>query len=238
MKNQDFGKKLVEIRNAQGLTQENVAEMCNLTVRTIQRIESGVVRPRAYTIKVISEYLGFDFFETSNTGYDVKVNQSSNRQKRRFLYYLSDLFNLKTNAMKKISILTSSISVIVVTLLLISSEITAQSEISSKNSLNVIKNNDKSISRIEVSFSENLNLDSLINIQDRLNKLGIDMIYKELKFNDTGQLTRICINVDCNDGFKGGYCSGVESLKHQERLGFYRDYNDSKNPFGTGVIKK
>jgi transcriptional regulator with XRE-family HTH domain len=48
-----FGIKLVEIRKAKGLTQEEVAEKCKITVRTIQRIESGIVNPRAFTIKII-----------------------------------------------------------------------------------------------------------------------------------------------------------------------------------------
>ncbi|MBP8759699.1 MAG: helix-turn-helix transcriptional regulator, partial [Parabacteroides sp.] len=40
---------------AKGLTQEEVAEKCGITIRTIQRIESGLVEPRVYTIKIISE---------------------------------------------------------------------------------------------------------------------------------------------------------------------------------------
>lgn len=85
MKKQYFREKLIETRKARGLTQEEVAKKCKITVRTIQRIESGQVTPRVYTIKAISENLGIVFFETSN--YDVK-------------------FNLKINSMKKISILT------------------------------------------------------------------------------------------------------------------------------------
>ncbi len=68
METLDFGKKLIEVRKAKGLTQEEVAERCRVTTRTIQRIESGIVKPRAFTVKSISETLGFDFFETSYTG--------------------------------------------------------------------------------------------------------------------------------------------------------------------------
>lgn len=80
MEQPDFGKKLVEIRKVNGLTQDELAEKCKITVRTIQRIESGLVKPRAYTIKVLSDYLGVDFFEISNfTGDEVfKMNPSSN----------------------------------------------------------------------------------------------------------------------------------------------------------------
>ena len=63
MEKQAFGKKLLEVRKAKGLTQEEVAEKCGITIRTIQRIESGLVEPRVYTIKIISETIGFEFFE-------------------------------------------------------------------------------------------------------------------------------------------------------------------------------
>ena len=63
MEKLDFGTKLIDVRKAKGLTQDEVAEKCKITVRTIQRIESGAVKPRAFTIKIISDVLGFDFFE-------------------------------------------------------------------------------------------------------------------------------------------------------------------------------
>lgn len=111
MEKLDFGKKLIETREAKGLTQAEVAEMCKIATRTIQRIETGVVKPRAFTIKLISETLGFDYFETSNTGYDVKnENQDSNSENHNFLWYLKDLFNLKTNVMSKLFILTVILS--------------------------------------------------------------------------------------------------------------------------------
>jgi transcriptional regulator with XRE-family HTH domain len=111
MEKPDFGKKLIETREAKGLTQAEVAEMCKIATRTIQRIETGVVKPRAFTIKLISETLGFDFFETSYTGNDVKNdNQDSNSENHNFLWYLKDLFNLKTNAMSKLFILTVILS--------------------------------------------------------------------------------------------------------------------------------
>jgi serpin B len=106
MKNQDFREKLIEVRKTRGLTQEDVAKMCKVTVRTIQRLESGKVMPRAYTIKTISDNLGISFFETSN-GDEQKEEQQSNRKNQSIYWYANDLFNLKTNAMQKISILTT-----------------------------------------------------------------------------------------------------------------------------------
>ena len=60
MKQPQLGRKILELRKAKGLTQEELVEMCNLNVRTIQRIEAGEVTPRPYTIKAIFEVLGFD----------------------------------------------------------------------------------------------------------------------------------------------------------------------------------
>lgn len=60
MRQPQLGRKILELRKAKGLTQEELVEMCNLNVRTIQRIEAGEVTPRPYTIKVIFEVLGFD----------------------------------------------------------------------------------------------------------------------------------------------------------------------------------
>ena len=86
MEKQAFGKKLLEVRKAKGLTQEEVAEKCGITIRTIQRIESGLVEPRIYTIKIISETIGFEFFESSNTGNEVKSEkQNSNIDKHPIL---------------------------------------------------------------------------------------------------------------------------------------------------------
>lgn len=58
MKQPELGKKIAELRQSQGLTQEELVEKCNLNVRTIQRIEAGEVTPRNYTIKAIFDVLG------------------------------------------------------------------------------------------------------------------------------------------------------------------------------------
>ena len=58
MKQPELGKRISEMRKAKGLTQEELVELCNLNVRTIQRIEAGEVTPRSYTIKALFEALG------------------------------------------------------------------------------------------------------------------------------------------------------------------------------------
>ncbi len=61
MKQPQLGKHIAQLRQSQGLTQEELVEKCNISVRTIQRIESGDVTPRSYTIKTIFNALDYDY---------------------------------------------------------------------------------------------------------------------------------------------------------------------------------
>ncbi len=68
----NLGKKIVELRKAQGLTQKELVDKCNLNIRTIQRIESGEVTPRGYTLKLILttlNYQGEDLSTKKNNFY-------------------------------------------------------------------------------------------------------------------------------------------------------------------------
>jgi len=67
MNQPDLGIKVSELRQQKALTQEQLAERCEVSARTIQRIESGEVDPRAYTLHCLGEALEFDFGE-ENTG--------------------------------------------------------------------------------------------------------------------------------------------------------------------------
>lgn len=58
-----LGQKVSELRQLKGFTQEQLAEKCDVSTRTIQRIESGEVDPRAYTLQCLSDALKFDFGE-------------------------------------------------------------------------------------------------------------------------------------------------------------------------------
>lgn len=60
MRQPALGIKIAELRKAKGLTQEELVEKCNISVRTIQRIETGEVTPRSYTIKTILAALDYD----------------------------------------------------------------------------------------------------------------------------------------------------------------------------------
>jgi len=66
MNQPNLGLKVSELRQQKGLTQEQLAEVCEISPRTIQRIESGEVDPRAYTLNCLSTALEFDF-EEENT---------------------------------------------------------------------------------------------------------------------------------------------------------------------------
>ena len=63
MKQPQLGQKILELRKQKGFTQEELVAQCNINVRTIQRIEAGEVNPRSYTVKIILEVLGVDYFE-------------------------------------------------------------------------------------------------------------------------------------------------------------------------------
>ncbi len=63
MKQPDIGLKVAELRQSKGITQEQLAEYCEVSTRTIQRIESGEVEPRAFTRNNLSNVLEFDFGE-------------------------------------------------------------------------------------------------------------------------------------------------------------------------------
>ena len=69
MKQPDLGLKVTELRQEKGITQEQLAEHCEVSTRTIQRIESGEVDPRSFTINMLSEVLEFDFSK-DHTGSD------------------------------------------------------------------------------------------------------------------------------------------------------------------------
>ena len=57
----ELGKKLQELRQSKGTTQQEISEACNISMRTIQRIELGKVDPRPVTIKLILDHLGENY---------------------------------------------------------------------------------------------------------------------------------------------------------------------------------
>jgi transcriptional regulator with XRE-family HTH domain len=101
-----LGKKIAELRKAKGLTQEELVSKCKLTVRTLQRIESGVVTPRSYTIKMLFAALDYNVYNFSESDSKKRVYAFVQHKTEQFYKCVIDLFNLKTNTMKKVTILS------------------------------------------------------------------------------------------------------------------------------------
>jgi len=77
MKQPELGRKIVELRQQKGYTQEELVEQCNISVRTIQRIEAGEVSPRAYTIKTILAALDRDLDDLQQESvFETKVKEA------------------------------------------------------------------------------------------------------------------------------------------------------------------
>ncbi|AWH73896.1 transcriptional regulator [Dokdonia sp. Dokd-P16] len=77
MKQPELGQKILELRQQKGLTQEELVEQCNISVRTIQRIEAGETMPRIYTIKTILSALDRDLDDLQeDTVFEAKVKKA------------------------------------------------------------------------------------------------------------------------------------------------------------------
>jgi transcriptional regulator with XRE-family HTH domain len=99
MKQPELGKKISELRKAKGLTQEELVEKCNLSVRTLIRIEVGEVMPRSYTIKTIFYALDYNFYgssENSSNRFSITALIIAKWPGQLYRYVL-DLFKLKTS---------------------------------------------------------------------------------------------------------------------------------------------
>lgn len=70
-------QKIVNTRKQKGLTQEQLADLSNITVRTIQRIESGESTPRAFTLKAIASVLDISFEELVTDNDDDNLSNST-----------------------------------------------------------------------------------------------------------------------------------------------------------------
>jgi transcriptional regulator with XRE-family HTH domain len=110
----ELGRKIAELRKARGLTQEELVEKCNLSVRTLQRIESGEVSPRSYTLKLIFAALDYSVYDSPSPG------------TRLLFMQVANLFNLRKDTMKKLSVLSMAVAAIALILLALSADGSAQ----------------------------------------------------------------------------------------------------------------
>jgi transcriptional regulator with XRE-family HTH domain len=141
MKQPQLGEKILELRLAKGLTQTELAENCNLSLRTIQRIELAEVTPRSYTLKLIFKTLDFDGFNTGN---------------KNSLENSKGSFNLKKTVVRNILLLliTSLVSIIVFKLI---SNYKTQS---AKEVKEIIQKNQSNIKR----WMNNMQVDSVLTM--------------------------------------------------------------------------
>lgn len=116
MEQPELGKKILQLRLSKGLTQNELAEKCNLSIRTIQRIELAEVTPRSFTIKTIFSSLEYDFYNSDTV--------SQNDKTLTFRDIVLEMFNLKKNTMKKLSFL--SVILILVMLIITKNQMQAQ----------------------------------------------------------------------------------------------------------------
>jgi len=64
----NIGKKIAEIRKTKGFTQEEVAELAKINLRTLQRIEKGETEPRGNSLKGICSALEINIEEILDYG--------------------------------------------------------------------------------------------------------------------------------------------------------------------------
>ncbi|MFA6581080.1 MAG: helix-turn-helix domain-containing protein [Paludibacter sp.] len=130
MNQPDLGRKIAELRKAKGLTQDELVEKCNISVRTLQRIEAGEVSPRSYTLKIIFAALDYDIYDSheNTSGKLDKILFIVSKWLGQLYKYLIDLFNLKTNKMKKITVLSSAVLVVGFVLFSVCTESHAQTK--------------------------------------------------------------------------------------------------------------
>jgi transcriptional regulator with XRE-family HTH domain len=151
MNQPELGKKIIELRKSKGLTQDELVSKCNLNIRTLQRIESGEVTPRVYTLRLIFSALDYDFDNSfvTNTSQGIVAFRLE-----QFYKYILDLFNLKTNTMKKISILTIILLSVLTGIFIISGKTNAQRKNDNISSLTANHPDEKPSGGLAFSFFE------------------------------------------------------------------------------------
>ena len=80
-----LGTRIAELRNQKGITQKELADACNIDIRTIQRIEAGKVLPRMYTIRLLAAALGTDISYFNADREQVEMAQTAGLLKGTFI---------------------------------------------------------------------------------------------------------------------------------------------------------
>jgi transcriptional regulator with XRE-family HTH domain len=221
----NLGKKIAELRKAKSFTQEELAEKCNINVRTLQRIESGEVTPRSYTSKLIFTSLDFNLYESNKNGPIViyRVEQ--------FYRYFLDLFNLKTNKMKKITILSIMFSAIILGLFALVRVSNAQNE-NNTVTQNIDQNSSTQTTGSGMGFS-NFSCSGCFDDNN-------DMIGRDVKFKNSGvtvQVSLIKLNKITRE-FNAGFVKG-KLFQNKVELTCSKDMiNDNHVKYTADKIEK
>lgn len=90
-----IGELIKDLRHKKGMTQEELAEKTDISVRTIQRIENGEVDPRSYTLQKIASALDIDYKEFIEIEGDKLEKEDASRTNIWLpILHLSGLFTL------------------------------------------------------------------------------------------------------------------------------------------------
>lgn len=218
MKQPELGKKIAELRKAKSLTQEELVAKCKLNVRTLQRIESGMVTPRSYTLKTIFAALEFTVNDSSESDFIRRVSSFIQGKIEQTYKYIIELFNLKTDTMKKLSILSAATIVFCFSLIALCSESKAQRSNESK----YIKSNGRGIIYL---FPRNLS-GYVSNVKDTADyKMG-DYLVQEYKY-------RIFLNKE----FVGNAHIGDTVVLDQGKIEIRRPYFwEFRSQNGKGIV--
>lgn len=73
MKNKELSRKIKELRNRKGYSQEQLSEKAGLSLRTIQRIENGETEPRGDSLKRLADV--FDVLPDEITDWTIQENK-------------------------------------------------------------------------------------------------------------------------------------------------------------------
>lgn len=79
------GQKIHECRMAAALTQQELAEKVGLDGATIGKYERGILRPKAETLKKITDVLGIDFFDLFTSSNREKLLIAQERHRKEVL---------------------------------------------------------------------------------------------------------------------------------------------------------
>jgi transcriptional regulator with XRE-family HTH domain len=108
MKQIELGNRIAQQRKHKGMTQEELSIQCNITTRSIQRIEAGEVWPRSFTLKKISEALNlvFEDLEVTKNNSETLMPTKLKTKTSKFL------FSISTENIIKIAILSASLNLL------------------------------------------------------------------------------------------------------------------------------